>query len=452
MSKSILIVDDEKSFREFLDILFANEGMTTYLAKNIKESKEIIKNNKIDIILSDLIIGDDSGLALARWINQNSLDIPFILMTAYASSETAIESVRLGVYDYITKPFDTDDLLEMVKSVLTIEPKEEKCCKELDDIIGESESIINVKKTIKNIASSDSNVLITGESGTGKELVARAIHRLSNRNDYPFIAINCGAIPQDLLESEMFGYKKGAFTGADSDKLGFFQLANNGTIFLDEIAEMPVNLQVKLLRVLQENTILMLGSNSEIKVNVRVIAATNIDIESAVENNSFRKDLYYRLNVVNIDLPSLSERKSDIEILSRYFLKRYAAKMNKNIDDISYPVLQILQNYNFVGNVRELENIIERAVVLEKTNKILPSSLPENMLVDSKHFNSYDSLPEEIGNGVELEKIIENIEKKYIIQSLEKTEGNQSKAAKLLGLSLRIFRYKLEKYGIHFVK
>lgn len=448
MSSSILIIDDEKSFREFLEILFNDDGMNVFLAKNLQEAKNIIMEQSVDIVLSDLVIGKENGLTFVKWANSNNIKIPFILMTAYASSDTAIESARLGVVDYITKPFDTDELLAMVHGVLEIEPLEDKCCSELDDIIGDSDLIINVKRTIQNVAMSDSNVLVTGESGTGKELVARAIHRLSGRNNHPFIAINCGAIPQDLLESEMFGYVKGAFTGANSDKLGFFQLADKGTIFLDEIAEMPVILQVKLLRVLQEKCVMMLGATSEILIDVRVIAATNIDIDKAVEMDSFRKDLYYRLNVVNIMIPPLRSRVEDVELLAKHFLLKYASAMKKNIYGISYPVMQILRKYTYFGNVRELENIIERAVVLEKSSKILPSSLPEMMLDQNIKHNNKSLLPDNISDGIDLEKLIENIEKKYIIMALNITEGNQSKAARSLGLSLRIFRYKSEKYGV----
>lgn len=449
MPISILIIDDEKSFREFLEILFQDDGMQVFLAKNISEAKKIIANHEIDIVLSDLMLGNENGLSFVRWANEQTYEVPFILMTAYASSETAIDSARLGVVDYITKPFDTDELLQMVHEVLKTEP-EEKCCAELDDIIGSSEPLLEVKKTIINVSPSDSSVLITGESGTGKELVARAIHRLSKRKDGPFIAVNCGAIPQELLESEMFGYRKGAFTGANSDKLGFFQLADKGTIFLDEVAEMPLVLQVKLLRVLQENRLQMLGASSEIPIDVRVIAATNIEIEKAVEMESFRKDLYYRLNVVHILIPPLRERLADIEALARHFMVKYASKMNKHINDISYPVVHILKNYDYLGNVRELENIIERAVVLEKSTKLLPSSLPEIMLSENEPLLQDSILPDEIEDDFELEKLIEMIEKKYIIKALNMSEGNQSQAARILGLSLRIFRYKLKKYEVRY--
>ena len=449
MPKSILIVDDEKSFREFLELLFLDEGFNVFLAKNIAQAQEVIINESIDVVLSDLMLGREDGLSLVKWAKQQEMKLPFILMTAYASSDTAIESARLGVVDYITKPFDTNELLLMVHNFLVKEPETEECCKELDDIIGKSDKIIVVKKTIKDVAPTDSNILITGESGTGKELVARAIHRLSARKDSPFIAINCGAIPQDLLESEMFGYKKGAFTGASSDKLGFFQLAHKGTIFLDEIAEMPLFLQVKLLRVLQDSKIIPLGGSKTDNVDVRVIAATNIDIEKAVERDKFRKDLFYRLNVVNIYIPPLRERREDIIPLATHFINKYSEKMNKKIIGLSYPVTEILTKYNYLGNVRELENIIERAIIMEKSNKILPNSLPKSLLIESNqdvYVKNNETI--EIPQNFQLEKYIENIEKQFIVKAIEFSKGNQSKAAKLLGLSLRVFRYKLEKYGI----
>ncbi len=449
MPHSILIVDDEKSFREFLELLFTEEGFNVFLAKNLTQAKDVVERKNIDIILSDLILGREDGLSLVKWTKKKGIEIPFILMTAYASSETAIESARLGVMDYITKPFDTNELLTMVHNFLKKENEDEDCCNELDEIIGKSDKIISVKKTIIDVAPTDSNILITGESGTGKELVARAIHRLSKRKDAPFIAINCGAIPQELLESEMFGYKKGAFTGASSDKLGFFQLAHKGTIFLDEIAEMPLFLQVKLLRVLQDSIITPLGSSKTDKVDVRVIAATNVDIEKAVEREQFRKDLFYRLNVVNIFIPPLRERIEDIIPLAMHFIKKYSDKMNKEIIGLSYPVTEILTKYNYLGNVRELENIIERAIIMEKSNKILPNSLPKSLLIDiDENIYTETSDLEIIPKNFQLEKYVENIEKRFIVKAIEISGGNQSKAAKMLGLSLRVFRYKLEKYGI----
>ncbi|MGA1846922.1 sigma-54-dependent transcriptional regulator [Deferribacter abyssi] len=443
MSYSILIVDDEKSFREFLEILFINEGFKVFSAKNLETATKFIQKEDVDIILCDLVLGEEDGLVLAKYCFENHKDIPFILMTAYASDETALKSVKLGVVDYITKPFDTDELLILIKAVLKnnkIETNE--YCKELDDIIGLSESVLKIKTDIINVAPSDATVLITGESGTGKELVARAIHKMSKRKNYPFIPINCSAIPSDLLESELFGYKKGAFTGANNDKLGIFEAAKNGTIFLDEVGEMPLFLQAKLLRVLQEGVIRPIGLNKEVKVNTRVIAATNKNLLKEVKEGRFREDLFYRLNVINIHLPPLRERLEDLVLLVNHFIKKYSEKFNKRVLDISFAAMRILENYSFPGNIRELENIIERAVLIEKTNKILPSSIDIKI---SDEFKKEDVV---IPENFSLDNYVENIEKKFIKKALQLTNGNQSQAAKKLGISLRSLRYKIEKYKI----
>jgi two-component system response regulator PilR (NtrC family) len=443
---SILIVDDEKSFREILEILFVNEGFTVFLAENISKAKYIVDNNHIDLILSDLVLGKESGLELIRYVSENNLKIPSLLITAYASPDTAMESIRLGVVDYISKPFDNDDLVKMVKNILC-KDCEKSYPKELDDIIGRSKFIEDLKQKIIDVASGDSTVLITGESGTGKELVARAIHKLSRRKDKPFIPINCGAIPADIVESELFGYKKGAFTGAYADKKGLFEMAYCGTVFLDEITELPLNLQVKLLRVLQERKVMRIGSSEEVDIDIRLISATNRDIEKEVYEGRFRQDLYYRINVVQIELKPLRERIEDIEVLAKYFLQKYSEKMGKNIKEISYPVMELLKSYDFKGNVRELQNIIERGVALEKSERLLPSSILEYF--SKKNVDENEFLPDlRVDSPIELEKVLETIEKKYITTALDLTENNQSKAAKLLGISLRVLRYKMEKYGL----
>lgn len=387
-----------------------------------------------------------SGLELIRYVSENNLKIPSLLITAYASPDTAMESIRLGVVDYISKPFDNDDLVKMVKNILC-KDCEKSYPKELDDIIGRSKFIEDLKQKIIDVASGDSTVLITGESGTGKELVARAIHKLSRRKDKPFIPINCGAIPADIVESELFGYKKGAFTGAYADKKGLFEMAYCGTVFLDEITELPLNLQVKLLRVLQERKVMRIGSSEEVDIDIRLISATNRDIEKEVYEGRFRQDLYYRINVVQIELKPLRERIEDIEVLAKYFLQKYSEKMGKNIKEISYPVMELLKSYDFKGNVRELQNIIERGVALEKSERLLPSSILEYF--SKKNVDENEFLPDlRVDSPIELEKVLETIEKKYITTALDLTENNQSKAAKLLGISLRVLRYKMEKYGL----
>lgn len=444
---NILIVDDEKSFRELLEIMFTNEGYIVYSASGIQDSQKIIKENHIDIIICDLVLGKEDGMDIVKWCRDYGYNIPFILMTAYASSTTALESVKLGVVDYITKPFNTDHLATMVSDVLASrENKEVECCPELDDIKGKSESIKNVKKYIVDVAKTDSTILITGDSGTGKELVARAAHRLSNRSSKPFKAVNCSAIPYDLLESELFGYKKGAFTGAGYDKKGMFEQADGGTIFLDEIGEMPLFLQSKLLRVIQEKMVQPLGSGSEIKTDFRLITATNKNLEEETKQNNFRRDLFYRLNVVNIHIPPLKDRVEDIEELANHFLKKYSVMMDKQITQISFAVTEALKNYNFKGNVRELENLMERAVAMEKTNRLLPSSFPDYFFSSEREtFNNKDI---SLKNPVDLEEIVENLEREYITAALRKADGNQTKAAEMLGLTGRSFRYKMGKYDI----
>lgn len=442
---SILIVDDERSLREILEILFSNEGFNVFVAKNVHEAKNILVNNKIDVLLSDIVLGKESGLDLVRYIYDNGLGIPSVLITAYASPESAMESIKLGVVDYISKPFDNDELVKMIKRIVC-KDCDKKYPKELDDIIGKSSFIQDLKQKIIDVASGDSSVLICGESGTGKELVARAIHNLSKRKDKPFVPINCGAIPGEIVESELFGYKKGAFTGAYADKKGLFEVASGGTVFLDEITELPLNIQVKLLRVLQERKIMKVGSSEEVDVDIRIISATNRDIDKEVEEGRFRSDLYYRINVVQLELKPLKERIEDIEPLAKFFLKRFSEKMGKDIKDISYPVMELLKSYDYKGNVRELQNIIERGVALEKSDRLLPSSILGYF--SKKVTDENEILPEvKLDNPVDLEKILETVEKKYITTALSLTGNNQSKAAKLLGISLRILRYKMEKYG-----
>ncbi|MCA1932149.1 MAG: sigma-54 dependent transcriptional regulator [Calditerrivibrio sp.] len=443
---SILIVDDEKSLREVLEILFSNEGFDVFTSKNVSEAITILEGNKVDVVLSDLILGKESGLDLARSVNGMGLNIPFVLITAYASPETAMESVKLGVIDYISKPFDNDKLVNMIKKLIS-KGEHLREIPELDEIVGNSSFVKELKKKICDVAEGDATVLLSGESGTGKELVARAIHRISKRGKNNFIAVNCGAIPSDLLESEFFGYKKGAFTGAYSDKKGLFEMASGGTIFLDEITELPLNMQVKLLRVLQERKVMKVGSSEEIDIDVRIISATNRNIDNEVDAGRFRKDLYYRINVVQIEMLPLRDRMEDIEPLAKLFLKKFSAQMGKNISEISYPVIEILKSYEYKGNVRELQNIIERGVTLEKSDRLLPGSILGYFSIKN---NGHDSLlPELKVNGkVDLEKVLETVEKKYITCALNLSNNNQSKAARMLGISLRVLRYKMSKYNV----
>lgn len=443
---SILIVDDEKSLREVLEILFSNEGFDVFTSRNLSEAIAILEKNKIDVVLSDLILGKESGLDLARRVNGMGLSIPFVLITAYASPETAMESVKLGVIDYISKPFDNDKLVNMIKKLLS-KGDSIREIPELEEIVGNSVFVKELKRKICDVADGDATILLSGESGTGKELVARAIHRISKRGKNNFVAVNCGAIPSDLLESEFFGYKKGAFTGAYTDKKGLFEMASGGTIFLDEITELPLNMQVKLLRVLQERKVMKVGSSEEIDIDVRIIAATNRNIDEEVEAGRFRKDLYYRINVVRIEMLPLRDRPEDIEPLARSFLKKFSSQIGKNISEISYPVIEILKSYDYKGNIRELQNIIERGVTLEKSDKLLPGSILGYFSIkDNEHYNLLPEL--KINGSINLEKVLETVEKKYITCALNLANNNQSKAARMLGISLRILRYKMSKYNV----
>ncbi|RLA94223.1 MAG: sigma-54-dependent Fis family transcriptional regulator, partial [Deltaproteobacteria bacterium] len=380
---SILVVDDEKGIREFLEITLKKEGYEVTLSSNGEEAVELCQKREFDIVLADIKMPKGDGHMVLRKVKKLWPETIIILITAYGSLESAIEAMKDGAYDYISKPFNVNELKALLKNALKVRKLRQKGLEKeefieadhFDNIIGKSPEMKKVFSLIPKAASAKSNVLIIGESGTGKELVARAIHRHSNRKDKPFVTINCGGIPENLLESELFGYKKGSFTGATTNKIGLFEAASGGTVFLDEVGDLPLLLQVKLLRVVQDKVFTPVGDTREVKVDVRIISATNQDLEQKVINEKFREDLYYRLNVIQIRIPPLRERKMDIPLLAQYFLEKYAREMGKEIKQISSYALDALKNYHFPGNVRELENIIERSVALETSNIILPESL-----------------------------------------------------------------------------
>ncbi|MBE9535870.1 MAG: sigma-54-dependent Fis family transcriptional regulator [Proteobacteria bacterium] len=456
MAKKILIVDDEKSMREFLEILFAGEGYQVEVAENGKYALEKLKAGRYDLVITDMQMPQMGGVELLKNIRAISSSTEVIVMTAYASTESAVEAMKCGACDYITKPFKIDEIKIIVDKIFqTIALKNENLVlkKALDegyrfaDIVGISSVMRELYDMIRQVAPANINILISGESGTGKELVARAIHSCSDREGKPFVAINCGAVPENLLESELFGHKKGAFTGATSNKEGLFDMADKGTIFLDEIGDMPLLLQVKLLRVLQEREFRPVGETSDRKVDVRIIAASNRDLGESVKKNEFREDLFYRLNVVQIKLPSLRERKEDIPSLISHFIEKHNKKLGRKIVKASSETVDLLKKYDFPGNVRELENIIERAVALESSNVIMPESLSEDVRGAERGGSSLDliDIPEE---GIDMEKTMEDMEKKLMIKALASTKGVRTKAAKLLGISFRSFRYRLSKFGI----
>jgi two-component system response regulator PilR (NtrC family) len=449
----ILVVDDEPGMREFLEIMLQKDN---YIVETASDGSEAI--NKIESALFDLAVVDVqmpvmNGIEVLKRVNEKSPETTVIMITAFASHETAIEAMKLGAYDYITKPFKIDEIKLVIKKALDkkrLERENSRLRKELEtkygfgNIIGRSSSIVKVFELIKRVSELKVNVLITGESGTGKELVARAIHYSGTRHEGPFVPVNCGAIPETLMESELFGYRRGAFTGAIRDKKGLFEEASNGTIFLDEIADLPLHLQVKLLRVIEEKSIRPLGSTEPIPVDVRVIAATNKKLEEEVSKGRFREDLFYRLNVIKIVLPPLRERKEDISPLAIHFIGKYSREMGKDIRGISPKALEILESYHYPGNVRELENIIARCVALETLNVIRQETLPQ--LVSGK---DYLDLETSFSTTASLDTLLGNVEKKMIEKALRSTGGNKTEAAKLLGITLRSLRYRLAKHGLY---
>ncbi len=448
----ILVVDDEPGMRTFLEIILRKEGNSVETASDGMKALDNINNNVFDLAILDMLMPVMNGIEVLKRIIEKSPETTVIIITAFASHETAIEAMKLGAYDYITKPFKIDEIKLVIKKALDkkgLERENLRLRKELQtkygfaNIIGRSIDISKVFELIKRVSELKVNVLITGESGTGKELVARAIHYSGPRHRGPFIAVNCGAIPESLLESELFGYRRGAFTGASKNKKGLFEEADGGTIFLDEIVDLPIHLQVKLLRALEEKTIRPLGSTEPIPVDIRIIAATNKLLEEEIANEKFREDLFYRLNVIKIDLPPLRDRRDDIPPLAIHFVEKYSREMGKDIHGISPKALETLESYHYPGNVRELENIIARCVALETSNVIRQQTLPELMV-------NMDSL--NIENGIAgnfgLDHLLETFEKRMIEKALAQAQGNKVEAAKLLGITLRSLRYRLAKHGL----
>ena len=448
----ILVVDDEPGMRDFLEIMLQKEGYIVETAPDGLSAIEKIENTLFDLCIADIQMPKMNGIELLKRIGEKSPETTVIMITAFASYETAIEAMKLGAYDYITKPFKIDEIKLVIKKALDkkrLERENLRLRKELEtkygfgNIIGRSAAIVKVFELINRVSELKVNVLITGESGTGKELVARAIHYSGARRDGPFVPVNCGAIPESLMESELFGYRRGAFTGAQRDKKGLFEEADKGTIFLDEIADLPLHLQVKLLRVIEDKTIRPLGSTESVPIDVRVIAATNKKLEEEVAKGRFREDLFYRLNVIKIVLPPLRERKEDVSPLAIHFIDKYSREMGKDIRGLSPKALEILEIYHYPGNVRELENIIARSVALETSNVIRHETLPQLSETDSIDLES------SLASNAGLDTLLGNIEKKMIEKALKRTGGNKTEAAKFLGITLRSLRYRLAKHGLY---
>ncbi|MGH7799796.1 MAG: sigma-54-dependent transcriptional regulator [Thermodesulfobacteriota bacterium] len=448
----ILVVDDEPGMRTFLEIILRKEGYSVETASDGMKALDNINNNVFDLAILDMLMPVMNGIEVLKRIIEKSPETTVIIITAFASYETAIEAMKLGAYDYITKPFKIDEIKLVIKKALDkkgLERENLRLRKELQtkygfaNIIGRSIDISKVFELIKRVSELKVNVLITGESGTGKELVARAIHYSGSRHRGPFIAVNCGAIPETLLESELFGYRRGAFTGASKNKKGLFEEADGGTIFLDEIVDLPIHLQVKLLRALEEKTIRPLGSTEPIPVDIRIIAATNKLLEEEIANQKFREDLFYRLNVIKIDLPPLRDRRDDIPPLAIHFVEKYSREMGKDIHGISPKALETLESHHYPGNVRELENIIARCVALETSNVIHQQTLPE-LMVNTDSLNIENGIAGNYG----LDHLLETFEKRTIEKALAQAQGNKVEAAKLLGITFRSLRYRLAKHGL----
>ena len=451
MTPKILIVDDETAHCQMLEAVLKAEKYATQRAQDGQSAIEAVKERFYDLILMDIRMNRVGGIEALKKIKEISPDIPILMMTAYASVDTAVQAMRSGAYDYLTKPLDIDELKILVAKALRHHQleKENIFLKEqlgsrfdFSNIIGRSRTMKELLETVAMVAPSEATVLILGESGTGKELIANAIHQNSPRSSHPFIKVNCAALPETLLESELFGHEKGAFTGAVSRRQGRFHLAHKGSILLDEIAEMSMATQSKILRVLQEREFEPIGSPETVKVDTRIITATNKNLQEEVKANRFREDLYYRINVVNLTVPSLRERSDDIPLLVDFFLKRYAKKNHRNLKGFTPKAMDLLMRYDWPGNIRELENVVERSVIMMRGDFITPDEFPGVL-------KSLDPEYEQISAEMLSGKSLKEMEKAMIMRTLQETDGNRTRAAEILGISRRTLQLKLKEYGVN---
>jgi DNA-binding NtrC family response regulator len=451
MKKHVLVVDDEVSILRALDRFLTDQGYQVTLCDNAQSARKVLSEGFIDLALVDMKLGTESGLDLLKQIQKDSPQTSSIIMTGFGSIETAVDAIKAGAFHYITKPFEFADLINLVKKALEHkQAKQENTLlkKQLQDrygfenIVGSSDGINEVFNMVSRVADTDSTILILGESGTGKELVARAIHYNSPRANRPIVPVNCAAIPEDLLESELFGHVKGAFTGAVTTRMGRFEMADGGTLFLDEIGDMSPKLQVKLLRVLQERRFESVGSNRPVEVDVRIIAATNKNLEDGVREGWFREDLYYRLHVIPVKIPPLRERPADIPLLIKHFLHKFSKEHNSPAPEISEESMEALVNYAWPGNVRELENLVERLVILYPGQAFQPSSLPSKLLDGGGKITTSVNIPEE---GISFKNVVSDFENELILKALQKTAWNKNKAATLLKLNRTTLVEKIKK-------
>jgi len=441
--------------REFLEILLQRAGHDVMACGSAPDALLALEGGDFDLIISDIKMPGMDGLQLLTRVRETSTDTPVVLITAHGSTESAVEAMRLGAYDYLTKPCSVDEICLVVDKALekrSLSSENRRLRRELQErsgiptMLGRSARMKEVFDFVHRVSASKTNLLITGESGTGKELVARAVHALSDRKDRPFVAVNCGAIPENLLESELFGHVKGAFTGAVANKLGLFEVADGGTLFLDEIGEMPLSLQVKVLRAIQDRIFKRVGGTTDVRVDVRILCATNRDLTVEVRKGRFREDLFYRLNVIEVKLPPLRERPEDISHLAHAFIERFSRDMAKGAIEVAPEVISALESYTFPGNVRELENLIERAVTLARGDRLTLDCLPPNVL----ERRAPDAAPATRipPSGANLEELLAAYERGLLLEALERTGGVKKRAAALLGVSFRSFRYRLEKLGL----
>jgi two-component system, NtrC family, response regulator PilR len=451
MTEKILVVDDEPSMREMLGIMLRKEGFDVLLAESRTMAAAVLSRGPVDMVITDVKLPDGDGIEILRHVKAATAETVVIVMTAFGSTQTAVAALKLGAQDYLIKPFDIEELKIVVRSALRKQHLEEenlllkaelRSQQGLERIVGASGSMKRVFDLIRSIAPTGSTVLVNGESGTGKELVAKAIHFLSPRRDAAFVSVNCAALPENLLESELFGHMKGSFTDAHQTKKGLFETAHRGTLLLDEVGEMPVSMQVKLLRALQEKRVRRVGATEEVEVDVRVIAATNRPLETMVRERRFREDLFYRLNVIPINVPPLRERREDIPLLAEHFVRAFGREMGKAIVGFAPETLERLSTYAWPGNVRELENVVERAVALESTDTIRVEQLPESMTAPPL---ASDDAPD-LGEGFSLDAHLSSVEVDLLRKALDQSAGDRGLAARLLGITPRSLRYLLSKH------
>ena len=461
MKARLLVVDDEQSLRQFLTIFLQKEGYEVDLASSRMEAERAIRETVYDLVITDMrMAAEDDGFNILRAAIQRSPSTQVIILTAYGTIEGAVEAIKLGAYNYIVKPFSNKDLRGLIQGALTSKEtaaehgrvlrQEIQGKSSFEGIIGRSEAMLKVFELVDRVAPTNANVMILGESGTGKELVAAAFHARSERKDAPFVAINCAAIPETLMESELFGHVRGAFTGAVQTKRGLFEAAHRGTLFLDEVGEIPSNMQSKLLRSIQERSIRRIGGNEDISIDVRIVCASKRNLEDEMKAGRFRDDLYFRLNVIQIVVPPLRDRREDVPVLAQHFLDKFTKQMGKPVSRIDGEAMRALLSYEYPGNVRELENIMERAAIIETKDVISIDSLPQNVTkIDSPRDGAIPFVPEYYDiEGSSLDVLVDKLEKELLLKALERAGGNRTEAAKLLNISFRSIRYRLDKHGI----